>query len=254
MAEFQQLHHVAIVARKMASAKRFYQDLLGLRLTRKTVNPDDPYTPLWVFGARPGLKGSRLQVFFYPRSTRAVLGFGMVESLALRIPPRSSEYWRRRLRKHHLEGEVFEDADGCRLRLVECALESDWPYDEDSDVPEEFAVRGIGSVSLLVSKEGKRFWQERGSPVVQLVETGVEGRRGFGTVHHVAFQTFRKALEHDRGDSRSSYFYSPDGLLCECITEEQGPTFEEAPGKELWLPPWYEERREEIESVIRSMK
>ncbi|MCA9780428.1 MAG: VOC family protein [Candidatus Eremiobacteraeota bacterium] len=102
MAEFQRLHHVALVARKMASAKRFYRDLLGLRLTRKTVNPDDPYTPLWVFGARPGRKGSRIEVLFYPRSTRAVPGAGMVESLALRIPPRSSEYWRRRLRKHHL--------------------------------------------------------------------------------------------------------------------------------------------------------
>ena len=64
------LHHVAAVARRMASALKFYQETLGLTLVKRTVNPDDPYTPLWIFGDLAGSVGTQLHLLLYPRSAK----------------------------------------------------------------------------------------------------------------------------------------------------------------------------------------
>ena len=252
------IHHVAIVGRKMAAALKFYRELLGLSLVKRTVNPDDPYTPLWIFGDRLGAPGTQLHVLFYPRSSKAEVGSGSVHSVCLRIPQGSTGYWGKRLKRYLIEDGLYRDPDGLHLRLVESEALESWRYDDRSEVSEAYAIRGIHSVVVQVSEEGKRFWEERRVPDVSWIVADRKGQIGFGGVHHLAFCS-RKLddLRYERYYFRSSYRYTPDGLLCEYATEEPGPTLDEQPGQlgeRLCLPPWYEERRDEIEGVIRSMK
>jgi glyoxalase family protein len=96
------------------------------------------------------------------------------------------------------------------------------------------------------------------------------GRTGIGTVHHVAFratsdeeqEAWRDALIErglnvtpviDREYFNSIYFREPGGVLFEIATEEPGFTVDEAYeelGTTLMLPPWLEDKREEIEVYL----
>lgn len=100
------------------------------------------------------------------------------------------------------------------------------------------------------------------------------GRGGTGTVHHVAWRArdqeqqraWREALLEeglqvtpviDRHYFRSIYFREPGGILFEIATDRPGFTVDEPeeglpgpPGGSLRLPPWLEERRDEIEASL----
>ena len=102
------------------------------------------------------------------------------------------------------------------------------------------------------------------------------GRMGQGTVHHVAFRapdadaqaTWQAALRErglqvtdvkDRQYFQSIYFRDPDwtsGLLFEIATEGPGFLIDEpkaALGTNLQLPPWLEDRRDELERILPSL-
>jgi glyoxalase family protein len=93
---------------------------------------------------------------------------------------------------------------------------------------------------------------------------------GLGTVHHVAFavsdeeeqlrlreELIRQGLAVtevlDRCYFRSIYFREPGGILFEVATTKPGFTIDESLdslGSSLKLPPWEEQNREEIETVL----
>ncbi len=108
---------------------------------------------------------------------------------------------------------------------------------------------------------------------LQVRDRHPSGRMGKGAVHHIAFRardaeeqkSWQAALREqglqvtgvkDRQYFQSIYFRDPEwtsGILFEIATE--GPGFltdesEEALGQELKLPPWLEERREELERAL----
>lgn len=96
------------------------------------------------------------------------------------------------------------------------------------------------------------------------------GRSGAGTVHHAAWRAadeehqerLRRAAAEaglgptrpiDRYYFRSVYFREPGGVLFEIATEGPGFTRDEPPGElgsALRLPPWLEDRREELEGEL----
>ncbi len=100
------------------------------------------------------------------------------------------------------------------------------------------------------------------------------GRMGVGTVHHVAWRTpdeesqeaWRAELQErgmsvtppvDRFYFRSVYFREPGGILFEVATEGPGFTRDEPLeelGSGLRLPPWLEDRREEIEGRLSPLE
>lgn len=110
-----------------------------------------------------------------------------------------------------------------------------------------------------------------GSVIVEENKDMPVGRQGYGTVHHVAFRVEdKKALEEwikryesfglrNSGFVERYYFASlyakvSRGVLFELATD--GPGFmEDEPyetmGEKLSLPPFYEDQREEIESLVR---
>jgi glyoxalase family protein len=252
------LHHVAVIARSIDRAIQFYQGVLGMALVKKTVNPDDPHTPLLIFGDRCGTPGTQIHVLIYPRTSRAVPGVGTVESVALRVPQGSFGFWRSRLRKCRSESGAlsFPGLEGLRLLLVEEEAVAGWTHDVRSVVPLVHAVRGLHSVEVKVDSQGQDFWMSRAWPGVRCTIAEQEGSLGYGGVHHLAFFTDDLDQPFDRHYGRSSYFYDPGELLCEVTTEGPGLTVDESEdqlGEQWCVPPWYESRRAEIERVIRSM-
>ncbi len=96
------------------------------------------------------------------------------------------------------------------------------------------------------------------------------GRMGVGAVHHVAWRTSTEASQlelrqklvdkgnHvtpvlDRNYFRSIYFREPGQILFEIATDPPGFTLDESKenlGRDLKLPTWLEQRREEIEKRL----
>ncbi|MDB4909012.1 MAG: mhqO [Gemmatimonadetes bacterium] len=111
---------------------------------------------------------------------------------------------------------------------------------------------------------------------LEIRETPEERRGEWGTggIHHVAWRVADEAAElelreriaaaHrrptaviDRFWFKSVYFLEPGGVLFELATEGPGFAVDEDPahlGESLVLPPWLEEKREEIESGLPELR
>lgn len=57
------LHHVTAIARNARRNFDFYAKVLGLRLVKKTVNFDDPYTYHFYYGDETGSPGTIMTFF-----------------------------------------------------------------------------------------------------------------------------------------------------------------------------------------------
>ncbi len=149
---------------------------------------------------------------------------------------------------------------------------------KDTGATERFLEEILGFVKMDTGTKGenKTFTTGlggRGSEVHLLQQDGPKERQGRGGVHHVAFRVNDEAeldewinhLENqgiktsgsiDRHYFRSTYFHDSSGILFELATD--GPGFEtdetrDRLGRNLSLPPFLEERREEIESKIKPL-
>jgi glyoxalase family protein len=156
------------------------------------------------------------------------------------------------------------------------------------EIPAELALRGFGGVRAYASnpersrallEEGLAFdpeaggWEARGSrrgSTYAYDEPPAEPDvQGAGSVHHVAWASHDDEHEAwrervigagarptpviDRFWFRSIYFREPSGVLFELATFSPGFAADEDPdhlGETLVLPPWLEERREQIEAVL----
>lgn len=217
------LHHVTAMASDARANLRFYADVLGLRLVKKTVNFDDPSTYHFYFGDAVGSPGSILTFFPWAGLRRGRPGRGQVGAIAFAVPPGALDFWADRLKAKGVAvaalpsrfGEPvlgFADPDGLPLELISTSL-ADQPVVVPSEIAESHAIRTIHSVTLPVgaqsaarrvleqtmgyaaigTEEGRtRFSVGSGGPStwVDLVVNpqAPAGLSGAGTVHHVAFR------------------------------------------------------------------
>lgn len=109
------------------------------------------------------------------------------------------------------------------------------------------------------------------SIIIEKEDHARSGKTGRGTVHHIAFRTKDETELADRREQvfdlglsptdiidrhvfKSVYFHTPGGVLFEMATD--GPGYqsvaetEEEMGKKLFLPPWLEPNREQIEKRL----
>ena len=217
------IHHVTAIAGNAQRNLDFYVGFLGLRLVKKTVNFDDPYTYHLYYGDGFGRPGTLLTFFPWEGMRNGQRGAGQVATVSLSIPETSLGFWLGRLAAHNLEGITgerfgepflaFEDPDGLSLELIAHAEANHHRPWDDGPVGAEHAVRGTHSVTLWedeVAATGlllrrrfgyRRFGEENGVHryVLDNKEPGarVDIRRaegfwpgvlGVGTVHHVAFR------------------------------------------------------------------
>jgi glyoxalase family protein len=181
----------------------------------------------------------------------------------------------------------FSDPEGLEHELVVVETADDPLIADHPEVPREMALQGFDfaraytldpevSANLLETLEFERRddgWEARGSHRggtwhYDLAPEAV-GLQGAGTVHHIAWAAEmdehlawrERAIEGgarptpviDRFWFRSIYFREPSGVLFEVATLGPGFGVDEDPehlGEQLILPPFLEDRREEIEAQL----
>ncbi len=284
------LHHVTAFAKDPRANLRFYTEVLGLRLVKRTVNFDDPLTYHLYYGDEQGSPGTLLTHFPHPNAKRGRHGSPEIIETILGIPRGSADAWQERLRGHGVDVErgddrvAFEDHDGMRFALVEIGAPDD-----------AHAIRRIEGVAIRVPDVGETVGflrellgfriessgadravltagDEHEPQRIELVHAPVDPRTsmGAGTVHHVAWRVPDNAAQAraaaalrdarvpvtpvmDRQYFRSIYFRIPAGVVFEIATDGPGFAIDEPAaslGSALRLPPQYEPRRAEIEAHL----
>ena len=224
MNPIQGLHHITAVASNAQANLDFYEEVLGQRLVKRTVNFDDPGTYHLYYGDEVGTPGTIMTFFPWAHVVKGRPGSGEAAAVGYRIPEGAMDFWRQRLSDKGYEfqeeerfGEQvlrFQDPDGMALELVESGDEDDIHFWKESPIPESFALRGFHSVTLWLAEvektgallvdqlgyslQGQRDNRSRykaagtGSGLfIDLLHTPEigPGRFGAGSIHHIAFRT-----------------------------------------------------------------
>ncbi|MGV7212330.1 ring-cleaving dioxygenase [Bradyrhizobium sp. UFLA05-112] len=224
------LHHVTAISGNPLGNLKFYRELLGLRLVKKTVNFDDPGTYHLYYGDESGTPGTILTFFPWEHAAPGRGGVGQTQQTAFRVPARSIGYWTHRFIEKGVAHEALEkrfgesvlsftDPDGMSLALVGVPGAENERAWSNGDVPTEHAMRGFHGVTLLLddaAKTGAILTNVLGfeaagregsisryrSPnsaggIVDIYEAKgfLPGRMGRGSVHHIAFRAADDATE-----------------------------------------------------------
>jgi glyoxalase family protein len=309
------IHHVTAVSANIAENVKFYTEILGLRLVKKSVNQDDVSAYHLFYADRAGSPGTDMTFFDWPHIGSNQRGTDSIAGTSFRVASREAlDFWIERFESLGVQYEgiklfagrellPFEDPEGQRLFLVnddgyEFEGES-WPR---PDIPDEFTLRGFYSVILSIPSFGQLapiftqilgFEENEHAPWIDgVTETAIftttqgggpgteiwlleqpdieSARLGAGGTHHVAFRVqdieAQKKWRQDIIDGglyvsqmidrfwfNSIYFRVSDGILFEIATDGPGFAIDEDPdllGEKLVLPPFLENRREQIEAGL----
>ena len=214
------IHHITAIVGNAQENVDFYAGILGLRLTKKTVNFDDPGTYHLYFGNEEGDPGTIMTFFPWGNAYRGKIGDGQVGITAFAVPAGALEFWKLRLAKFgiaftdherfHEKSVQFEDPHGLRLELVERqeGKNSSWEFGE---IAAENAIKGFAGALLFSANAEKtgellesvmgferigddekivRFQStaDIGNIVDVMKERQGTGQMGVGTVHHIAWR------------------------------------------------------------------
>lgn len=155
------IHHLTAITAQARENVKFYTQVLGMRLIKKTVNQDDVSAYHLFYGDGVASPGADLTFFDFPtgpsrRGTHAISRTGLRVRSAEDL-----EWWRERLTQHQVSaGSIkeraghasldFEDFEGQRFRLVaDPAAGEAHPWDR-SPVPAEHQIIGLGPITLSV--------------------------------------------------------------------------------------------------------
>lgn len=156
------IHHLTAISADIRRNHRFYTQVLGMRLVKRSVNQDDVSAYHLFYADAVGTPGTDLTFFDWPvpperRGTHSIV------LTHLRVRGRASlDWWLGRLRDHGVDvGEIverdhrlvldFEDPEGQRLAVIEDGGAGDEPVAwADSPVPAEHQIRGLGPIVMSV--------------------------------------------------------------------------------------------------------
>jgi glyoxalase family protein len=130
----------------------------------KTVNQDDPSMYHLFFGDGAGTPGSDLTVFDIPYAARDRRGNNSISLTTLRVTGADTlHYWAGRFDEHGVpRGEIttrdgravldFEDSVGTQLSLVDDGGDGEGVTWDDSPVPAEYQIRGLGYSVITIPR------------------------------------------------------------------------------------------------------
>jgi len=155
------LHHITAIAGDPVENLRFYRDLLGLRLVKKSVNQDDPSTYHLFYADAEGNPGTDITFFPWAHAKAGTPGVGVVSETLLTVPHGSLTYWNERLHTHGVRvdeqrtsfGETtlpFADPHGMRLALVAADAPFTFTAWDDGPVPAEHQIRALHGARVPV--------------------------------------------------------------------------------------------------------
>jgi glyoxalase family protein len=218
------IHHITAIASDPIANVKFYRDILGLRLVKKTVNFDDPSTYHLYFGDEVGSPGTLLTFFYWDGMGRGRPGPGSAVEIAFAIPEAAVGFWMNRLIEKGVDhdapvkrfGETvisFRDPDGMHLELVGTTQFNNAKLTQRAGIDAANAILGFAGVTLWVNEEAgtasvlqntfgfKKMASEpnrhrylaEGDALATRVDLRVvtgfpRGQMGVGTIHHVAFR------------------------------------------------------------------
>lgn len=218
------LHHITAIAGDAKRNYDFYAQVLGLRMVKKTVNFDDPYTYHFYFGDEVGSPGSILTFFPWSGVRQGRNGTGMATAIGYSVPMDSLSFWADRFERYGVKHNVpqdrfgeqylsFQDPDGLDIELIVGQEEDARKPWETEEVKAHVALKGFHSVTLslkgiqhtaeiltnifgyrLLKQEGNRYRfvtdAVEGANIVDLLEqpSVPAGINAGGTNHHVAFR------------------------------------------------------------------
>jgi glyoxalase family protein len=156
------IHHVTAVTGDASRNVAFYTQVLGMRLTKKTVNQDDVSAYHLFYGDELGRPGTDLTFFEWPDIGFQRPGAGTISTISLGVTGRDAlEWWVKRFDDLHVSHDAiqsrgddgvlflpFRDPEGQQLELVDDAgklVSTPW---RKSPVPAAMAIRGFYAVRL----------------------------------------------------------------------------------------------------------
>ncbi|HET9017093.1 MAG TPA: ring-cleaving dioxygenase [Thermomicrobiaceae bacterium] len=160
------LHHVTAVTAHAPENLRFYTEVLGLRLVKKTVNQDDVSAYHLFYGDELGRAGTEVTFFDWAMAAPNHPGHGEVSAVGLRVPDRAAfDWWAARFDALGVpHGEIverggravlaFTDPEGQRLQLVDesgAVVPGGVPWARGG-VPSGVGIRGLGTAKLTVAR------------------------------------------------------------------------------------------------------
>ena len=209
------IHHVTSITADARRNVAFYTEVLGLRLTAKTVNQDDPGVYHLFYGDEYGQPGADLTFFEFPHAKRGTAGRGMVHRVVHRVASvQAIDFWAERLmRAGHLRHSddsrvVFEDPDGLAHELTIDASGDEPLVARHPEIPREVALRGfegvraysrhreaagstllglMGAVEATPRAQYTVRGDRRGGWIAFDEPPAAPGSPGAGTVHHIAW-------------------------------------------------------------------
>ena len=225
------IHHITAVTSSAAENLAFYEKILGLRLVKKTVNFDDPFTYHLYYGDAKGSPGTILTFFPWENLPRGKPGAGMVTAIAFAIPRTSIAFWTRRIGAQAIRVEKsdrfgdpvlqFADPHGLPIELIATSDPPPTAHWTEGPIEKAHAVTGFHSATATVNglEENNNLLREVMGMTLHEQEnhryrfrmTATEapghfldvvydpkaplGRPGGGTVHHIAFRTENDASQ-----------------------------------------------------------
>lgn len=206
----------------------FFNEVLGMRLVKKTVNQDYINTYHLFFADDAGNAGTDMTFFDFKGVSKGKHGTNEITRTSFRVPSdKAIEYFLERFEKFNVKHDgiqemfgrkilPFEDFDGQLYQLISDENDNGvapgvaW---KNGPVPEEYGIYGLDPVFLTVSQftafksafETVYLFKETQSVgKYHLFETGSGGNgasviiiddstsntayQGYGTIHHVAFR------------------------------------------------------------------
>src|SRR4051795_2960601 len=102
--ELEGIHHITAITGDARRNVDFYTRVLGLRLTAKSVNQDDPGVYHLFYGDEHARPGADLTFFEYPGARPGRPGAGMVHRIVWRVGSADAiEFWAARLQAEGVE-------------------------------------------------------------------------------------------------------------------------------------------------------
>ena len=218
------LHHITAIAGEARRNYNFYTHILGLRLVKKTVNFDDPYTYHFYYGDKIGTPGSILTFFPWEGMQAGRRGTRQVTEIGYAVPADSFDFWMKRFDQYQVDyqqptekfGEqllTFFDPDGLKIEFIASKYPDERQPWETTEISAANASRGFHNVTISTNKlqptadvltnifgyklsdsyiNRYRYITDAAetAQIVDIVEQpgGTVGHVAAGSVHHVAFR------------------------------------------------------------------
>ncbi len=231
------IHHLTAVTADVQLNYRFYTEVLGLRLVKKTVNQDDVSAYHLFYADGKGSPGTDITFFDWPaaaekRGTHSIVG------TSLRIGSESSlKWWHGHFKKNGIKHQDpttrdgfsvldFEDPEGQRLSLIVDTEGEPGAVWEKGSVPAEHQIHGLGPITMSVpnlartdsvltqvmSFEQTHSYQQQASSGDQTVTVHVYkmGHGGLAAQLHVAVEPHLPPARSGSGGVHHVAFRTPN--------------------------------------------